>query len=228
MTTANQIGVYKLNQEKVYRNGYEVAAWYTDVKVQPGEYPVFGKIKNTDLNPKMSPGKIEDISISCKLPGIIVGSDFSSLLCGNVITQKINEEVGKEDSYYVKPYAHSIARSILEGLEVPFELSNEYHARYTPYIYDGEMKYSAGIFHKESDIPWNVQQHVDADTIILYAYEKKDIRLTPVIAYREHNYLVCTFDKETNVLTTMESFPVNTEEVKRDTFLEARSLYLSF
>jgi len=80
-----RIGWFHVNEETVFTRTYEVAAWYTNIAVQPGWYPVY----------QQRPG--EDFFV--EMPGVVVGSDFTSLFCGNRVGSKVNEDVGKEDVY---------------------------------------------------------------------------------------------------------------------------------
>lgn len=40
MSKATQIGWYNLKEDRIFRNTYECAAWYEDVFVKAGKYPV--------------------------------------------------------------------------------------------------------------------------------------------------------------------------------------------
>jgi len=80
-----RIGWFHVNEETVFTRYYEVAAWYTNIEVQPGWYPVYQEKPGADFFVEM--------------PGVIVGSDFTSLFCGNRVGSKVNEDVEKEDTY---------------------------------------------------------------------------------------------------------------------------------
>jgi hypothetical protein len=86
-----QIGFMTLTEPKVFRVNYEVARWYKDIEVQPGEYPLMAEVS--------AEGTVKNIS--CDLPGKNTGSDFTSLFCGNAIgAGKFDEEVGKDEVYH--------------------------------------------------------------------------------------------------------------------------------
>lgn len=224
MTNSMQIGVFVLDKEEVFRNTYETAAWYEDVKVQSGEYPVFAQIKHTDLTPKMSPGQIMDTSVGCRLDGFVVGSDFSSLFHGSVITPKVDEKVGQESSHYLSRYAHSVAQSILESDNPRFRLNDDFHARKTFYIHKGELRNSYGIYHKATDYAWQVQQHMNDDKIVQYAYIPEGKNDISVLGFWDDSYVVGTFDSEANTFNEVVRFSLDEND---DSFWEARKVYLS-
>lgn len=105
------VGMFVLRNPEVFRNTYETASWYRDVEVQAGEYPVIADVETET-------GAVIDFpGLQVKLPGKVVGSFFVSSLWGHYGKAKINEDVGKEDAYHWRSYAHSVAHRILEGKE---------------------------------------------------------------------------------------------------------------
>lgn len=139
-----QIGWYVLKEDTIFRdNSYQCAAWYQDINVPAGQYPVYSYGYCYD-------NKLDDLSIVCKLDGIVTQSDFSSHFGGVRYGNKVDEEKGKKSTYILSPYAHALARWILKG-DSNYELLPEFEAReirFTSSI-DGEEHTTYGIFKKE-------------------------------------------------------------------------------
>lgn len=133
MNKATQIGWYTLKEDEVFRNTYECAAWYEDVLVKAGKYPVYVydlRIHQSD-NPKYN-RKIDGHvgSASVYMEGVVVSDEFGSLFCGVPISNYDNKKnAGKPSACSMRPYLYDVARSILCDAESPFELFPEYEAR---------------------------------------------------------------------------------------------------
>jgi len=86
-----QIGFVTIEKDCVVRdNGYECAAWYKDIAIKAGEYPVYLDDKEPDFR-----------SVSLTVKGTVVADDFSSRYCGNIIgTYDRNKNVGKPSTKY--------------------------------------------------------------------------------------------------------------------------------
>jgi hypothetical protein len=103
-----RIGVLRLLKQHTYERHYECAAWYTRITVEPGDYEILAEVQ-PDGTVKDWPG--------AQLPGIITGSCFVSLFCGNRIPgtdSNTDKDVGKEDTYLYDWYAHTLAYFLLE------------------------------------------------------------------------------------------------------------------
>lgn len=117
-----QIGYIILNKEKVFTNGFECAAWYEDIIVQPGRYPLY-----TD---RIEGGKVSMCYAS--LPGTIKSDNFQSLYFGSPIGKCYDEKQneGKEAKAHFMTYAYNVADEIHNpsGGEYEYELLPEFTA----------------------------------------------------------------------------------------------------
>lgn len=81
------VGWYLVPKDHIYRTGYECAAWYTDVLVKAGRYPI------------MRTGTGRSASYSAKLPGTCVAEDFTPLWGGVPIGPSRQDGVGQPATY---------------------------------------------------------------------------------------------------------------------------------
>jgi len=75
-----KIGTLILKQATVKRLSYECAAWYSDVKVEPGEYPIYAYV---DWTYDFHGFRLTRILALC--PGVTVAADFTPMFAGNPI-----------------------------------------------------------------------------------------------------------------------------------------------
>ena len=146
MTKKKQIGWYSLKEDTVFRNaGFETAAWYEDILVKAGKYPI-----------EVSHYKVRDNGIVdgwvssayIYMDGVITEDYFPSLFFGNVVTDyDTTKNAGKESTYRMMPYLYQIADSILEDAETPYELLPEYEAKIHRLTYNGEQHEIAELFY---------------------------------------------------------------------------------
>ena len=102
-----QIGWLNLMEDKVFTDrGYECAAWWQDIAVKAGKYPMF-----IDGKAVWDNGRVDGTArVTAELPGIVTSDYFGSLFCGvpvGTYDEKKNE--GKEASYFWSAYAFSFA-----------------------------------------------------------------------------------------------------------------------
>ena len=151
-----QIGWFILHEDTEFTNTYECAAWYENVLVKAGRYPMEVpdyKITDTELGKKVS-GYIDMIGV--ELPGIIASDEFGARFCGVPVGDYDNyKNKGKESSYYFRQYLYGVADAILhpeDSLYVSekysYELLPEYEAKDINFEYDGEQCTIWGIFEK--------------------------------------------------------------------------------
>lgn len=76
-----QIGTLVLKQATIKTLSYECAAWYRDVQIEPGEYPIFAYVDWTYDGGGMY--RLTRILAVC--PGVTVAADFTPLFAGNPI-----------------------------------------------------------------------------------------------------------------------------------------------
>ena len=99
-----ECGVYHLAEEKVFRySGYECAAWWQEVKVSAGDYPVYAYY---------SSGFLSEFVVN--LPGTIVRDNFQSLYGGMPIGTTYDEtkNAGNGANYYVRARSYDAFRTM--------------------------------------------------------------------------------------------------------------------
>lgn len=152
MSKATQIGWYTLKANKVFRNTYECAAWYEDVLVKAGKYPVYVhdfRVLKHD-NPKFN-GQIEGHirGTYTHMDGTIVSDEFGARFCGVPVGDYDNSKnAGKPSSYSMMAYMYEVADSILNDPESSWELLPEYEARAIHSEWNGEPFVTHGIYMK--------------------------------------------------------------------------------
>jgi len=92
--TRKAIGTYTLEKPEVFQKLYECAAWYTDIEVQPGVYPV-----TTD-----------GYWLFVELPGVIVSDNFQSLFAGMPIGDAYDrkQNAGKPATYWIQTQEYAV------------------------------------------------------------------------------------------------------------------------
>lgn len=154
-----QIAWCDLKEDTVFRNEFETAAWYEDVKVPAGRYPVivnsykvlhFDDEKRKRFNGEVT-GHIGGAYIC--MEGIIVSDNFQSLFCGVPIGEPYDgkKNAGKFSRHNSFTYLYSLADSVLNNPKTPYELFPEYEAREEVFVsdFDGKSYTSYGIYVKE-------------------------------------------------------------------------------
>ena len=137
--SAVQIGWYNLKEDKVfYDNSYECAAWYENIAVKAGKYPVTVYDYRVRDDGKIQ-GHVSGVYVTFE--GTVVNDYFGSLYCGVPIgTYDCEKNKGKKSRYTMHSYFYSVADSILNNPDTPYELFPEYVAE--PYTFissiDGE------------------------------------------------------------------------------------------
>lgn len=142
-----QIGWYILEKDEVFRNDYECAAWYENVKVKAGRYPV----EVYDLRFE-SDGEIDCRGAYVIMEGEIVDDYFASMLCGVPVTHyDSTKNKGKRSEHHGYWYLYEIAHRMLDG-KTDFELFPEYEPREIRFVSErtGEEVVSHGIFKKNA------------------------------------------------------------------------------
>lgn len=146
-----QIGWFHLNEDKVFQNTYECAAWYENVLVPKGDYPL---MVYDYCEEKRKDGSTE-LGYRCyyhvPMDGTITGDYFGSLFCGVPIgTYDGSQNVGKASSHSMFCRDYIIAEEVLNGSD-KWTLFPEYEAREIRFIssLDGRELVTHGIFVKE-------------------------------------------------------------------------------
>jgi len=144
-----QIGWYNLKEDKEFTNYFECAAWHENVLVKAGRYPVWVsdyKERETERGIEIS-GRINQVSAD--LPGIVTSDEFGAIFCGMPIScYDSKKNAGKKSSHTVAAYMFSVAKSILDDSDTPWELFPEYEAREYSFVspLDGGEIVTHGIF----------------------------------------------------------------------------------
>src|SRR5690348_16915838 len=81
------LGVYHLPKSRITRQEFECAAWYRDILVPAGNYPITAILDNN---------KVRDHTLRVSFKGVITASNLSGYYCGVLIKSKINEDVGQK------------------------------------------------------------------------------------------------------------------------------------
>lgn len=148
-----QIGWYTLKQDTVFHdNGYECAAWYENIAVNAGKYPLMVNDYRTNNDGEVESRGVDRVCVA--LDGVVVSDYFGSMFCGVPVgTYDGTKNAGKPSTYYWGAYLYSIAHNLLDGKEndeYSIELLPEYEAReirFTSSI-DGREICTHGIFEK--------------------------------------------------------------------------------
>jgi hypothetical protein len=123
-----QIGYINIEKEQVFTNTFETAAWYEDIIIPAGKYPIFAeKFRYNEVTKKIEP--IIDGWITYHLDGTIKSDNFQSLFCGVPfgVCYDGAKNKGKPATYHAQTYPHIIAESILSN-SGNFELLPEFEA----------------------------------------------------------------------------------------------------
>ena len=151
-----QIGWFILKEDTEFTNTYECAAWYENVLVKAGRYPMEVprfKIIERDCG-RMVDGHIGMIGVS--LPGTITSDEFGARFYGVPVGYYDNyKNKGKESSHYFRQYLYGVADAILHhdkslytSNKYEYQLLPEYEARDINFEYNGERCTTHGIFEK--------------------------------------------------------------------------------
>ena len=136
-----QIGWYHLKEDKVFHdNGYECAAWYENIAVKAGSYPIMVydyKVKHFDdearkeFNGRIG-GHID--SAYAVFNGTITDDYFGSMFCGVAVgTYDEKQNAGKPAHYSMHMYLYSLAEHVYKG-EEEYELFPEYKVKEDRFI----------------------------------------------------------------------------------------------
>ena len=147
-----QIGwIIQDKDEVVCNNSFECAAWYENIAIKAGRYPL--KVLDAHID---DDGRVRGhIGFAYYLiPGTIVSDNFQSLFCGMPIGKSYDgkQNAGKPTIYHSGTYMYNVAESIVED-RGEYELLPEFEARAIDFIscIDGEKCRTHGIFKKEAN-----------------------------------------------------------------------------
>ena len=143
-----QIGWFTLKEDKLFFNDFECAAWYEEVLVKAGRYPVvvydFSVLKHESqkYNNRVE-GHIGGTYTT--MPGTIVSDYFESRFYGMPFGKDYDtkQNVGKPARHNMFAYMYEIAESVLTNKDSPWELLPEFEAKQT----EGEWQGEKHIYH---------------------------------------------------------------------------------
>lgn len=144
-----QIGYFHLAQDTVFRNTFEFAAWYEDVNVKAGKYPI--EVTDYRESARHEGNEVDGYigSAYVTMPGTIVSDYFASHYFGMPISDyDTQKNAGKKSMYRMHVYLYEMAHDMLDGSK-EYELFPEYEAREIHFTYDGEKGTTYGLFRKE-------------------------------------------------------------------------------
>lgn len=154
MTTKKefQIGWYIVPKDtEMTDRGFACAAWSRTIEIKAGRYPVMSSGYFYHERDGRYTDELADRSITIRLEGPIVCDDFQSHFCGNPFgTYDTKQNAGKLDSIVLSPYAHAIARNIVDG-SGNIELLPRFEARVIEFESNGEPCTTTGIFDREKE-----------------------------------------------------------------------------
>ncbi len=108
--TREQIGILKIDEPIVERQTYELAAWWTAIKIDRGSYPVYRTNRDTGRS---------DVYVT--VPGSVVDEFMPSLYGGVPITRGRDESrIGRRTTMILRGY-HNAADPFEHTVGVTFE-----------------------------------------------------------------------------------------------------------
>jgi predicted RNA-binding Zn-ribbon protein involved in translation (DUF1610 family) len=113
MHTQIEVGTYRVSKATVYHYaGYECAAWWRDVKVDAGDYPVFGYLEGSTF------------LFTVTLPGILVAANFQSLFGGVAFGLCYDEtqHAGELDTFRIQSRDYCVFGSMRDGEKSPWHI----------------------------------------------------------------------------------------------------------
>ena len=130
-----QIGwYYQRKEEVVCYAGYECAAWYENINLTPGRYPIM-----VDDYSEWK-GEVRGRRACIIVDGTVVNDYFGSLFCGMPIgSYDSTKNKGKPSLYDKGGYLYSIARCAY--VDPDFEIFPEYEIREKQFYVDYDMEY---------------------------------------------------------------------------------------
>lgn len=143
-----QIGWYNLKEETVFCDrGFECAAWYENIRVSAGKYPAV--VYDYRVRDDEHIDGHCTCSVHALMDGVVVSDDFGSRFCGMPIGgYDSTQNAGKPSHYSLRDYGYSVAKSVIEDANSPWELLPEYEARRIDFEDNGKQYHTWGIFLK--------------------------------------------------------------------------------
>jgi hypothetical protein len=100
---------YIVDKPTTFRRYYETASWYTDIEVEPGEYPARLVRSHGDAD------SLDEAQwVIVRMPGVIVGDFFVNRLLWAESAKK-DEGVGRPDTYGMQTQPYLVRKALAEG-----------------------------------------------------------------------------------------------------------------
>ena len=115
MNQTIKCGTFRVAENKTYHYaGFECAAWWEDIAVAAGEYPVHAIVEQ---------GRVRWFRVS--LPGVIVEDFFPSLWVGTLVGKPYDykRNAGKEASYHIQCHDYSVFDSIAHNVDSQWSIN---------------------------------------------------------------------------------------------------------
>lgn len=147
-----QIGWYTLKEDQTFFNTFECAAWYEEVLVKAGRYPVmvldFRVLQHADPKfDKRLTGHIDGTYIP--MPGTIVSDEFGTRYFGVPIGNYDNtKHAGQPAMHKMFAYMYEVAEDVLKNPDSPWELFPEFEAREVLGEWQGETFTTCHLYAK--------------------------------------------------------------------------------
>lgn len=140
------IGTYQLKEDKVFRNEYECAAWYEDVLVKAGTYPVEVYDYYVENDGEIG-GHCRGVYVD--MPGTVVSDYFGGEYCGTPIGEYDSlKHAGNPSRHSLFSYMVFVAKSIIDG-DSAYKLDKGFEARPIKFVnYEGKEVTTYGIFQR--------------------------------------------------------------------------------
>lgn len=140
-----QIGTLTIKKDTVFTDrGYECAAWYENILVKAGRYPIFAERCS-----EHDDGLIF-CNIVARLPGTITTDYFGSMFCGNPVgTYDEKKNAGKPSEYFWMIHDFTFGEYVYTGHEddtFSYEIDPAYEVR--PHEYEDSY------YHKTATTYW--------------------------------------------------------------------------
>lgn len=133
-----QIGWYHQRKEEiVYYAGYECAAWYEQIELTPGRYPIMADSNETYLD-----GSLQSHDVYITVDGTVVSDDFGTRYFGMPIGEYDHtKNKGKPSRYDKGGYTFMVAERAYGNPD--YEIFPEYEIREKQYYSDWYMEYQS-------------------------------------------------------------------------------------
>ena len=140
--TKTQIGWYTVKEAQVkHKTDFSYAAWWEDVELKPGKYPVY----LYDMR-VYDDGKVEAQGAYTSIGATTIADYFASHFCGMPISDyDTRKNAGHDSDYRVFDYLYEVAEEVLGG-DSAYELLPGFEAKEYTFMYDDEVHTTHGFF----------------------------------------------------------------------------------